>query len=307
MGIIRKEIIILCLVLNAIQINQITNGNPIKSDQLIGTLEPEIIIPVSIYSGEIIEITGIWEALDKSNVMSNSEINVSLYDNSELLKLESFVTRSGGDFVISFDYGDLGAGFYLLQIEFSKDGYQGWVIDHQIRILHSSYTVQIHSAPQLIPGEIYIFTVRVTYDNEGANNDGQAVADVELEFKIGLMYEDGREIQITKIVTTNLAGIGIIVLSPTETQDLEEIVSVSVEVPEGPGNNPVIVSLPSNGYPVIVTIVKNETSISSLEFSDGKLIFVLTGFVIIFTSLAGLLFIKRRRLVVDNNVMHDDP
>ncbi|OLS19216.1 MAG: hypothetical protein HeimC2_42230, partial [Candidatus Heimdallarchaeota archaeon LC_2] len=226
----------------------------VKDPTITDTIRPIIEIETRVYEADTEEFQGSWLTTPKEDKggVDGGTVKVQLFQNLNIIDTFEVITRSDGNFTITFDYTDLNPNNYTWIISFLKDGYQEWFdIEIQFEVLPHTYGITIIIEDSIQQGREYTIVAALKYLNNDSTNPTLSLSeytpisqdfsvapyDISVEFTIDLIYTDGTGKQIIKVTRTNQDGIALIVLSEQDTTDLDRILSINVQVLESDTNN----------------------------------------------------------------------
>ncbi|MHA2029611.1 MAG: beta strand repeat-containing protein, partial [Candidatus Kariarchaeaceae archaeon] len=216
----------------------------VKNPLLIDTIYPDLLYSNYAYEGDYELISGVWTDIN-GGVVQEGEISILLYDSTDEVIQISKVSVNQGNYEIILNYTGILPSSYTWELSFNSEGYEPWEgITLGVTVLHHNYGFDVQISDELKPGEEYIITTLVYYEDnitdsslslnqlfsKGQSGENVPVEGMEVFFDIYLEYSDGSRIKISKSETTSGVGLAWVTLSPEETTSLVSITGLSISV-----------------------------------------------------------------------------
>lgn len=283
---------LLFLLIGGLALISIDSTRGLQVNQEVTTIQPKITIRLSVYEGDIENISGIWQTSD-SQPVTDGQITLSLFQNSaSILTASLFTSSMDGSFTLELNYTGVLPGNYLWEMKFEKLGYQGWNIMENVVLIPHTLDVRIDTQPEVVEGEELIIVAIVKYDSVGSDRFSQPVSNIEVKFTIQLIYVSGDQATVVKIDFTNQAGVAFITLSADETKSLQEVVSIKAEIQQNEEYS--AASTEITNLPIIID--SNESFMDRvLEFLENNTV-LLAFMTVFFASSTIILLIKRNKI-----------
>ncbi|MHA2031681.1 MAG: hypothetical protein ACW99Q_20065, partial [Candidatus Kariarchaeaceae archaeon] len=198
----------------------------------------------------------------------DGEISILLFNNVDEVILISKAPVNNGNYEIILNYTNIIPDNYVWDISFTSSGYESWEgIKFEVTILPHNYVFEVQINDELQPGEKYIITTFVYYEDnltdgslslnqlysKGKSGENVGVEGIEVNFETILVYKDGSKIKISKPAITNSKGLAFITISAEETISLQHISEISISIEGHSFGNSNALVLSSSDLPVINT------------------------------------------------------
>ncbi|MCY3412494.1 MAG: hypothetical protein INQ03_12725 [Candidatus Heimdallarchaeota archaeon] len=266
--------------------------HPIK----VETLAPSINIVEVVYEGDVEYFTGIWSDVNGTGV-ANGSILVEFKQGNLILESWPLNTNLQGEFILILNYTDYEPGDYQWHFIFTKENYYGQEDLIPIRINPHNIKLTIEISGDLVQGEAFTITARVTYDNPGTTSLSLDeivsrtgfVSNIVVKFEINFIRING-ENGTSAYSATAIDGFASITLGPEITANIDKITGISASVDDSNFN--VITSrLDEKDFPDVVPPDLNFTQIFN-NFIQNNAYFIIIGIIIITSIIIANLYLK---------------
>jgi hypothetical protein len=280
----------------------------VKDPEIIETLTPDITITDQLFEGDVEVLEVLWNSLSGQIVPDGQAnitlvaINVTGYNTGEAIAHSAFLAFDTSKYLLTLNYTFLNVGTYQWQITFDKEGYESTTqIIRDFVIVPRNLLIEIDVLPELTQNEEFIIIATIHYQNEGTelglneltSRTGVAVG-INVTFIVQVTLEGGTQTTIQTQATTNSDGIATGTLLPGQTQDIETVDGISVEINNPFGNFVYITpQVPEDDLPKVKSGTSNiqDWITDRVEFIFDNIIYVIAA---LFLVLIVLLLVRRQ-------------
>ncbi len=277
----------------------------VKNPLLIDTIFPDLSYSNIAYEGDYEVISGIWIDIN-GEVVNEGEISI-IFTNSVDEEIISKTSVNQGNYTIILNYTNMVPGAYEWKISFTSPGYEPWEdLPIKVTVLAHNYAFDVQINDELKPGEKYIITTLVYYEDnttdsnlslnqlfsKGKSGESVPVEGIEVNFDILLVYKDGSKIRISISAMTDEVGLAFIELSSEDTTSLVSISEIAIGISGHSFGNANSIVLSSTQLPSI-DLPEPEISIKIQNILMDNLIIVFIFVASIF--IAGFIFLAQKQ------------
>lgn len=260
-------------------VDQYSNNNTYYIDVFVILLKetsiPLFTITSNVYEGDYETIYSLWEDVYEEGI-ENANVTISLISSGEVLDTTYLfgISDINGEFDLNLNYTGIAYGDYQWNIVFEAENFVSQEITLDFIVIPHFYEITVSELTDLTQGEMYHITATIVYKNppSGLNLDALTgrsgpVSNVEVDLFMTTTLTDGNLWNISKNSVSNENGELDFVLTILETSLLSSVNSLSLESVGNEFGNSIIIMVPIDDFPLILTpdgiIITSDTNTSS--------------------------------------------